>query len=304
MNLTEIAKKRMYETVTELFGTSTGTTILAGYARADQEVTKFKGLYDTFDGYVNQQAKKTTGVTGDKNSIYENLVKNTVKASRKALVYAKDQASEELQALFNVQEYIFEKLAQNEGIAIVVNIHNGLAGIGAPLIPYRVTAANITAIGQGIIDFKSAEGEPRVAKAESEAGTQGIKTIIPLMDDCLEILDDLIIHGLDEDDETERDFINKYRNARKIIVLGTRHTGIDVTFNDAETGLGIEHGVLKNVELDKTAPTNILGVAAIPSMQPGTYHFEFSAAGYVTQVMVIKIERGVTLEMTVKLARV
>lgn len=97
--------------------------------------------------------------------------------------------------------------------------------------------------------------------------------------------------------------VNEYREVRKVKEMGTRHTGLVATINDAAGGIAIEGAIMLVQELNKQAASNILGVADIESMKAGTWHVIISAAGYVAQTQVLKIEQGKTLEMEVRMIK-
>ncbi len=296
MDLKQTAKNNMYKAVLGFL--LNFITAINAFKRAAAEAAKFTGLNKTLDGYIAQQQGSTTGNTGQKDTLFKNMVALTVKASRKTLVYAIDQEDENLQALFNVQESDFIKMPGQTALAKIDNIYSGLQKLSGQLDDYRVTADDITAIGDGITAYEAAAGTPQNTKAAIEAGTKGIEATMPLIDKCLHILDDLIVHGMDDD----ADLVNTYRKVRRIIETGTRHTGLIATINDA-AGKGIEGAQMLVQELNKHALSDILGVADIESMKPGMYHVIFSADGYASQTQILKIEQGKTLTEVVVLVK-
>jgi hypothetical protein len=78
---------------------------------------------------------------------------------------------------------------------------------------------------------------------------------------------------------------------------GVHHNTIKATFiyanppADAITHL-LEGGVMKIVELNKTAVSDINGLAEIQKFKTGTYHVEFSKEGFVTKQMIVHVRRG------------
>ncbi len=296
MNLKETAKNNMYKAVEDFFTENEAS--FAGYGRAKTEIVKFAANNQTLNNYINHQSGSSKGVTGQKSAGYANMVSLTVKASRKALVYAIDNSDNTLQQLFDVQAYDFNQSTDTKALSMAKNIYAGLKPLAGQLDDYRIPAADIKAIGDAIIAFEALSGTPETAQAASEAGTQGIKTTMPLIDKNLAILDDLIVHGMDDDP----DLVNAYRKVRKIKVAGTRHTGLIATINDAG-GNAIEGATVHVQELKKQAVSDISGVADIESMKPGTYHIIFSANGYASQTQILKIEQGKTLDEEVVLVR-
>ena len=296
MDLKQTAKNNMYKAVLGFLNNYSKE--IGGFKRAATEAATFASLNATLDGYINQQAGKSSGVTGQKDALFKNMVILTVKASRKALVYAVDTNDGVLQALFNVQESDLYNMPQSKALAEAENISGALQNLSGQLDDYRVTADNITAIGAAITAYEAASGTPQNTKAAIEAGTKGIEATMPLIDKSLHLLDDLIVHGMDDDP----DLVNTYRTVRRIIETGTRHTGLVATINDTG-GKGIEGATMLVQELKKHALSDILGVADIESMKPGMYHVIFSADGYATQTQVLKIEQGKTLTEVVVMVK-
>ena len=103
--------------------------------------------------------------------------------------------------------------------------------------------------------------------------------------------------------------VKQLADLMKIEQEGVHHTGISCLFRDASLPVGdpaslIQGGLMKIVELNKQALSDINGGAGIIKIKPGTYHIEFSKTGFVTQTLVIKIKRGKILMMEVLMVRV
>lgn len=294
MTLKQTAKNNMYKAVLSFF--ITFKTVFASYVRAAAEIAKFTANNEKLNGYINQQAGTSKGATDTKNNAFTNMVELIIKACRKALVYAIDNNNDELRQLFDVQEHDFD-VSGTKALSKAENIFEALEPLSGELDDYRVTAKNITDIGKAIGDYQATTGTPENAQAASEAGTKGIEATMPLMDANLSILDDLIVHGIDD-----VDVVNAYREVRKTKVVGTRHTGLMATINDA-AGKPIEGAEVLVQELKKHVLSDILGVADIESMKPGMYHVIISAPGYATQTQILKIEQGKTLEETVVMVK-
>ena len=264
MTLLQTAKQNMYNAVATFF--QTNAAAFTGFARAQAEITVFNQQKTELENYINAQAGTSKGVTNQKRTLFENMVDLTIKTSRKALVYAVDSNNDALQQLFDVQVYELEKSTGAKTLAAVQNIYAALQPLNGALANYRITAADITAIGDAIAAYKAVAGAPENAQAASEVGTKGIEATMLLIDKSLRLLDDLIIHGMDDNPG----LVNEYRELRRVKETGTRHTGLVATIKDAAGGAAIEGAVMLVQELNKQAASNILGVADIESMKAGT----------------------------------
>ena len=250
------------------------------------------------DGFIDQQAGSSKGYTGDKNSILAALIANTVKAARKALVYAIDQSNEVLAELFSVQKSELGDLPQGIALAKIQNIYDAINPLAESLAPYNVSPEDIELINRGIAAFKTAQPGTGNARALKKAGTQGIKSTMQSIDAGLAVLDDLIIHGI-----ANATLVNEYRNNRKLDVVGVRHTGIIAMIDDAVTGASVAGVKMEIAALNKSAISSLVGIAEIIKMKPGLYEVSFTAQGFVPQKLVLKIDRGVKLEVSVNLAQ-
>src|SRR5437762_1107489 len=106
MTLRQLAKNRMFKNVLEFLAASMAA--FTGFTRLLNEITKLNALNVTLEKHIQEQAQETSGVTGGKNTTMDDLIALTVKASRKAFVYAKDEEDEELMAIFDVQKTTFD----------------------------------------------------------------------------------------------------------------------------------------------------------------------------------------------------
>jgi hypothetical protein len=296
MNLIQISKNRMYKNVLGFF--SANSAALASFTRLAKQIKLFTVQNATLNKFIEQQAQTSRGYTGDKNSILAALVANTVNTARKALVYAIDQSNEVLKEILSVQKTDFTRLPQDAALAKIQNIYDAVSPLADALLLYNVSAEDIAAISDGIDNFKAAQPGTGNSRASRKAGTQGIKTTMAVIDASLRVLDDLIIHGI-----TDGALVSEYRNNRKTDVVGTRHTGIIATTNNAMSGAKLPGVKMEVAALNKSAISNLLGVAEIITMKPGLYQVAFSAEGFVSQTQVLKIKRGNTLEVSVNLAQ-
>jgi hypothetical protein len=296
MTLSQIAKNRMYKNVLGFLNTN--ASAWAGFTRLVTQIAQFTGLNTTLDGFIEQQAQTSKGYTGNKNSILAALIAGTVATARKALVYAVDQNNDVLVQLFSIEKTGLSILSQNVALAHIQNIYDAVSPLATALQPYNVSAADITLINHGITAFKAAQPGTGNARALRKAGTQGIKDTIVSIDASLGIMDDLIIHGI-----SNAGLVAAYRNNRKLDPVGVRHTGVIATITDAVTGAPVANVKMEIAALGKSATSNLQGVAEIISMKPGLYEVAFTTRGFASQTLVLKIDRGMKLEVSISLAQ-
>ena len=147
---------------------------------------------------------------------------------------------------------------------------------------------------QDAIDDKKEDGTAAIYKGYVK-GNAALKNIYDLF------------YG--EYQKTDPVLVKKLADCMAIDKTGVHHTGITALFIDGNPPTGaptnlLEFGLMKVMELNKQALSDINGVASLIKIKPGTYHIEFSKVGFVTKVMIVKIKRGQILTLEVTLARV
>ncbi|MEI6124206.1 MAG: hypothetical protein WCQ95_11335 [Bacteroidota bacterium] len=110
---------------------------------------------------------------------------------------------------------------------------------------------------------------------------------------------------LDEDNA----LIEEFRLAMQIITTGVHHTGLIAMVVDKNPVEGaitnaLQGVVMKIVELDFVATSDINGLCGIAKIKPGTYHVEFVLTGYVTRTLILGFIRGRMMEMEVEMEKV
>ena len=284
----------MYNKLLVFFANVDNAAVWAAFARLVTEIAKFVGKNADLDQSIQQQNQQTKGITTDKDNKFTDLVTLIVKYARKARIWALDNNNADLEKVFDIQKDDYTKIAEDLAFNEIINVRDALnANIGS-LGAYNVIAANITQIDAAITAYNDAEGTPGAAKGKKEVGTKGIEIMMSKIDTCLENIDDLLVH---EYFDTNRELVEEYKKDRKIETVGVHHTHIiaHITYAD---GTGNAQGVLmKVVELNKKATSDIDGIAESPNFKAGTWHIEFSGSNIQTKSIIQKVKRGQTVHL-------
>ncbi len=287
MTQVQNAKNKMYKSVLSFLTVS--LAVFAGFKRLLTEITNFTDLNGDLDGFITQQGQVITGITEGKLSVFDTLVANTVAASRKALVYAKDQGDDAMQATLDVRVDDFEKATETNAVTRIQNIYTILNDNAVALADYMVSADDIAAIGTGLTTYATQKPLPSNAVSARVGARKSLVETMAAIDESLVIIDDLLEHTYME---SNYELVETYLSNRVIDNDGVHHSGIRATMTDSVTGAGLEGGVMAIEALEKTGVADINGMAEIIKMKPGTYHVAFSAVGYVTQTLLLTIEKG------------
>lgn len=265
-----------------------------------EAIGKFRDQNKDLNKLMEKQAQATEGVTSDKDAKRATAIDLTLKSARKARAWAHQTGNLILENLFNVRIDDFTSLSAADALTKLREVHGGLNDNKTDLAPYLITDADITAIGKAIDDFAEAKAAPGDTESSKKAGTEGIEELMPEIDEELEVIDDLFISQYEAD---EPDLVEQYRNDRKIDTVGVHHTRIEAHAEYTD-GTGNAEGVqLYVVEPKKTAVSDIDGNLVTPNMKPGTYHVEISGANIEPQNMIVKVKRGETVKLILKVVK-
>ena len=298
MNLKQIAKKNMYDKVILFFANN--ESLWALFLPLVQAIALFKDQNKDLGKLMEQQAQEIKGVTNAKDAQLKTAVSLTVKAARKARAWAHTTGNLVLENLFNVRADDFTHVPEADALTKLNEVHEALNENKTDLAAYMITDADITAIGVAIDDFTAAKAAPGDTESSKKAGTEGIEDMMHLMDEELEVIDDLLINQYEADEPI---LVEQYRNDRKIDTVGVHHTRIEAHAEYTD-GTGNAEGVqLYVVEPKKSAVSDIDGNLTTPNMKPGTYHVEISGPDIEPQSMIVKVKRGETLKLILKVVK-
>jgi len=301
MNNRQTAKKNMYNRVLTFLGVPANAAVWAAFTRLVTEITNFEDLVGEIEEFLQKQQQQSKGVTTDKNKKYVDMVAITLKFARKARVWAEDNGNNTLEAIFDIQESDFGRLAEDVGESRIADVRKALNDNIASLGAYNVMPANITDIDAAIAAYHADAGKPGAAIAGKKLGTDALVAIFEEADKSLAKIDDLLIH---EYEYTNPTVVREYKNNRVIVTVGVHHQGIDahVTYSD---GSGDAEGVTMTIlELNKSGDSDIDGMVEVIRGKVGTYHVRFEGAGIVTKEVVAKITGSQILHLGVAVVKV
>jgi hypothetical protein len=298
MNLKQIAKKNMYDKVLLFFANN--ESLWALFLPLVEAIGLFRDQNKDLVKLMEQQAQEVKGVTDDKDAKLKAAISLTVKAARKARAWAHKSGNLILENLFNVRADDFTHVPEADALTKLNEVHEALNDNKTDLAAYLITDSDITAIGTAIDDFAAAKAAPGNTESSKQAGTEGIEDMMHDMDTELEVIDDLLINQYEAD---EPNLVEQYRNDRKIDTVGVHHTRIEAHAEYTD-GTGNAEGVqLYVVEPKKTAVSDIDGNLVTPNMKPGTYHVEISGSNIESQNMIVKVKRGETVKLILKVVK-
>ena len=295
----QTSKKNMYNRVMQFFALH--ASVWATYNRLKDEISSFVDTNEQIETYLGKQQQTTTGVTSAKNDKYLKMVTITVKFARKARVWAEDDNNLTLEAIFDIRESDFEKIAAEVGESKIKDVRDALNTNIASLAPYNVLPADVTAIDDAITAYHSISGTPGAAIANKKLGTEALVILFNNADKSLAKIDDLLIN--EYMDTEQKPIAIEYQNNRVIINIGKHHQGLDAHITYAD-GSGDAEGVtLTLVELNKSELSDIQGMVDTIRGKVGTYHVRLEGTGIVTKEIIASIKAGEVTHLAVQVEK-
>ena len=265
------------------------STVFTGFTQLIAEITGFSTSNNNLQGDISKQSLDISGVAVDKNKLLIAAIHLTVKAARKARVWAVNTGNDTLAVEFDVYSSTFEKMSQIAALDKLTAINASLNTNILSLSNYKVIPADVTAITTAIAAAQASIGTPKQAHVTKAVATAQIITDTNTCDGFLDLIDDLLVP---EYEDTHTEMVNEYRLSRELQPIGTHPTGLLATSKDAETNALLQGVEVTIVEVKKSAVSNISGVVEIEHMKPGKYHVTFVKPGYVTNTIIVDFLQG------------
>ncbi len=264
-------------------------SVFTTFVQLVTEITGFTTSYDDLQIEIGKQGLKISGVAATKDTTLETAIKLTVKSARKARAWAKNTGNATLEALFDVQVSTFSEMTQSVVINSLTTIKTALNTNIGSLTAYKVVAADVTAITTAIGLASTEIGTPKQAITTRAVATGQIEVLIDECDAYLEIIDDLLVP---EYEDTDAEMVAEYHLSRAISSLENKATGLKVTGSNAATGAFLADVMVTIVEVARSAATNIVGIALIERIKPGTYHVTCKKVGFADYSKIVEFTLG------------
>ncbi|MEI6852778.1 MAG: carboxypeptidase-like regulatory domain-containing protein [Bacteroidota bacterium] len=250
------------------------------------------------------QTADNTGVTVDVNQKKKLMAETVIQYAHKGLPKAKAAHRPDLiKKLKHEVGYIFRAKK-----ADALTRANEIKAILSDNIVFpNIKPADITAMVDAIKAYNLAQVNPAdVRTVKKVEGTSAVAEATKLADDAVENIYD---YFLGEYKITKPALVTELAEAIGLEIEGVRHTRFVVMCKDANPPQGaitnlLEGVMVKIVELNREAVSDINGMADISKFKAGTYHVEFSKVGFVTKQMIITFKQGKTQEIEVQMERI
>ena len=290
-------KLSMYLAVRLILTTFNG--LWSGIGAFAAAVGEFDVIITSIRDHFKEQQKTSKGVTDDKGSLRETLASKAMEiiGTLKAFASATDYRT-----LFENVNFTESDLVQVRDTLLVERCRlvaeEANANIGE-MAEYNIDATKINALETLIDKFEAAIPTPRGAIVNKKEATGALVTDLEDGDKLVEERLDGLMEQFRNDEE---EFYSEYHSAREIIDVGTRTTNLEVLVIAAASGEPVAEATLVLAEHELEILTNLEGIGRFERILPGLDVLTVSKAGWITQEINVRIERGrtVTVEVTLE----
>ena len=252
---------------------------------------------------VPSRSQDGEAATSDKTVLKSDIATEVNYICSSALVYALEIKDTTLYNAVNYTATDVEKMRDAEVNGFVTT----LAGVITPLlslpdfIEYDVTAEDLQNLTKDAATYNDMLGDNKVIDKSSSVASAEIDALLADNSVIIGKLSKLMNYFKTNDP-------GFYQEYQKVIILdksGIRHTGVrGVAISDATEapvkGVSIVyHG--KTADKNKTTSTGDKGTYELIKLMPGERTFTFTAPGYESQTITVKIIRGVILTLDITL---
>jgi hypothetical protein len=178
----------------------------------NETVTNVTGHVNTLEAENKKREEmKTTGLTEDKNMVFENMCQKAYKIATKLKAYAKRTKNNTLLVAVDYTETSIKAGTEQAVLTRCQTVHQKAVDNAEALIIYKITPEMITGLEAAIEAFKPLTSNRDSVGDERVAKTVILNETIGKIREELDILDDLVEGTFDDE------FIDAYHSARQII---------------------------------------------------------------------------------------
>ena len=264
---------------------------VAAYLPFKEEAEDFMGTLKDLDNISPAKELQTgKGITGDKDFLKQKIADALAIICRQTASYALKAGNAPLAAAMNTRSYIIFKKKDADILPFYLAVREKIEPLLADDVyqKYGVTAKMLDRIGHDAQAFNNAIGSADVAQTGSRTANIQINTFIKKLQQNI-VHFDLLVDALAN---SYPDFVQGYHFNTAVDNVSIRHSGIEGTVRDKNTGAPVAGALIKLAGTDKKAVSDLNGHYRIERVMPDDYYLEISAAGYAGQRLLHHITRG------------
>ncbi|MEO8149070.1 MAG: carboxypeptidase-like regulatory domain-containing protein [Bacteroidia bacterium] len=223
------------------------------------------------------QQLTTKGVTEMKHLARNSTSEAGIIIAQGIVNFAFDQKKFDLLKEAGIPKTKFIRGRDVKVLATFKKVHELALANAAAIIPFGVTASQVSDYGKLIGDFEALMVEPRVLIAKRKNATTQVAQQVKTLGDTIKYKLDA---GMEQFHLSNPDFYNEYFNARIIVDLKGPSTGIKGTAEDKLSHIRLKNAKITLLETGSDRSTSKQGNYAFKKLSPGIYTLKIVAPGY------------------------
>jgi len=233
----------------------------------------------------------------------ELLEKSVCKVKNGIIAYSNSTKDRTYFKSISLSDSDIRALSENDFLDFSTMLYNAAVELGIKLVPFLVLEADVLLFKSRLDIFSGDLGGKRNKVTSIVAATIAIEKEISAVKELLhKELDPIIENYI----ETEPDFYNEYKSARKLIHYGIHHRKPEATVNstviDAKTKLPLYFVDVLIVETKEKTQTDVNGMVILQFAKAGVYTIKYTKPGYEDLIQNnVELGIGDVLELKIQL---
>jgi hypothetical protein len=250
------------------------------------------------------QSTNTEGVTKNTKQLKKTMAGTIISFARKARPLARNAEKWDLFDQLNYEPSFIYYAPKVDALSRAKNIFNTMKDNSTL---FTTVKPDDYPLMLGTIEaYESGHLAPRKAREYKKA--MGTEAYSPSYKKCEIAAENIYDYVSGQYEFTNPSLVEQLKEVLSIDREGVQHTGLEAVCIDKNPPQGaitqlLEKVVMTIVELNKSALSDIDGIATLIKFRNGKYHVTFSKAGFKTVEMILKIERGKVLHLNVEMER-
>jgi len=250
-----------------------------------------------------EQGTDISGNTADKDNKRQAMADAAYEIAKPLTAYADDTGNEVLKAEidFELTDFTTGKdIDARDNAQLVRDRANTYI---APLAPYNITPALVTALQDKINAFGAVIGSPRAARSTKKSKTEAIADQFVLLEGYLEGQDNLMVTFR----TSQSEFFDSYKAARELVDTGGRKVMLIIKVVEDDSGLELAGADVTVTGAGKTLTrfTTVNGLTQFKDMEQATYAGVVKKPGYVDKPTGnLPVDANETLRVEIRMVRV
>jgi hypothetical protein len=207
------------QNIRTMFGTTLdfldkNSAVWSGRPAFADAVTRARAAVGAIGSAGEKQAMPTTGVAEDKQSLRDDLEDKTLEIADQLSAFAAKKGDHNLGAQVEMTKSTLDRMQETDLIDTADRVGNLANAHLAELVPFEITAADITALNDASAAFSGDKSKPRQAAVDRSVQTQSLPELIAA---ARSIFRNELDKLMTKFRKTDPDFYNGYFAARVIV---------------------------------------------------------------------------------------